>query len=999
MLRVVSSVERSEESELKPSNEFILAEPRDTTTAAENHQTTISSAEDALGVLRSKPKTSQVIEVLKFLDPAGSAESVFNITVPGSTAAQILHVLVSATIPDHWKILSAENELDPSSQKHRGRHKARAVLLRCLSSVPGIGALLAQLRKLMTGLSSSGQHDKGQGTPSIVRDLLDALSTLLKPHDVLLHIYSDTAQHVQSSVQKHMIWKELVSYLAAGKVLSIAAEAAKVIDGFAGSKFSWVGEGCAYVSWLGRQISYMAIRLDSSDADGWSILASLTGRALSLGYTNQLVGKIFSEMFFNDPYGLDKFGTLLDGLRQHEQKKMFEAVLHNLQTQYLSQYQESSALPEDEKLSTAIGGVSAVVAAILKDRIPLKEQLKDWLVTGVGGNISSITMRRALLAALEGEAGPDILLEILEKGIELFGDKLAILHSPIRAQEGNAQVILLAAGYVHRSSPTRFSQVTRTGTYLSGVSNHLAASSQRSRFLGMAVAMAFSKLVDTPDNALKFDVPDMEGQEAQWYIDLPKIKDSVGTVTSLKSLGTPDADTDQKQSKEGASKYRSSGKPKPNNHVAKAVIEEISEGSEEEDEDLMMYEKPDTDASDSEDDPTLVQRSKPTAPVYIRDLLVYLRDSENVDRYHLGITTAPSLIRRKASFGSEVLEHSKDLGLVLVSLQDKYKLPKFQELRIQGLVALLTAYPLTMGKWAAHTLFNADLSQNQRSSVLIAMGVSARELGGYKEDDAKILDLPSLASDTAFPSKRLPAHLQDVYATTPEAIETISKNISLKTLQPLALNAADTLTGPNALKVRTFSSRMEVEKRRQQRELQRKQTMSADLHKTLSDGFFTPLINEFGLMMYSTASFTGYNPFMQAHLLSLFIQTITILLSTLGPYTPNLASLTLDALTLLMTLHNLPIVAEPVVLTAVLRLFLAVVDLNTSSGSTAEERLVTEFATQVLEMQEWVGGVFERASKDDEEVRMLAAGIMVKLGEVTERYQGRLLGINTGFAY
>ena len=232
---------------------------------------------------------------------------------------------------------------------------------------------------------------------------------------------------------------------------------------------------------------------------------------------------------------------------------------------------------------------------------------------------------------------------------------------------------------------------------------------------------------------------------------------------------------------------------------------------------------------------------------------MYLRDTNNADRYHLGITTAPDLIRRKASFGSELLENAKDLGLVLVSLQDKYKLPKFQELRIQALVALLVAYPLTMGRWAAHTLFDADLSQYQRSSILIAMGLSGREMAGYREEDAKILDLPPSTPESAFPSKRLPANLEDVYATVTKAIDTISKSLSHETLQPLALNAADTLTGPNALKVRTFSSRMEVERRRQKREQQRKQNLSKDLHKSLSDGLFTPLINEFGLMMYSTA--------------------------------------------------------------------------------------------------------------------------------------------------
>lgn len=94
---------------------------------------------------------------------------------------------------------------------------------------------------------------------------------------------------------------------------------------------------------------------------------------------------------------------------------------------------------------------------------------------------------------------------------------------------------------------------------------------------------------------------------------------------------------------------------------------------------------------------------------------------------------------------------------------------------------------------------------------------------------------------------------------------------------------------------------------------------------------------------------------------------------------------------------------------ALLSLFLAIVDLNISSGTTGEERLVTEFATPVMELREWAGGVFDRcsssadgaaASEDPQgQVRTLAAGVMVKLGEVMERYQGRLMGVGVGFQY
>jgi telomere length regulation protein len=94
-----------------------------------------------------------------------------------------------------------------------------------------------------------------------------------------------------------------------------------------------------------------------------------------------------------------------------------------------------------------------------------------------------------------------------------------------------------------------------------------------------------------------------------------------------------------------------------------------------------------------------------------------------------------------------------------------------------------------------------------------------------------------------------------------------------------------------------------------------------------------------------------------------------------------------------------------------LSLFLAVIDLNVAAGSTAEERLVTDHGVQVIELRDWCNDVFERtpatsnkaqsADKMDEteQTRMLAAGILVKLGEVIERYQGRLMGINVGFKY
>jgi telomere length regulation protein len=246
---------------------------------------------------------------------------------------------------------------------------------------------------------------------------------------------------------------------------------------------------------------------------------------------------------------------------------------------------------------------------------------------------------------------------------------------------------------------------------------------------------------------------------------------------------------------------------------------------------------------------------------------------------------------------------------------------------------------------------------------------------------------------------------------TDSPIATLTQEMSRTALQPLAADAADSLTGPNALKVRTFSSRMEVEKRRKERENERKKSTIKDLYKVLAEGFFYPLQGRFEIMMlqFSSSSAPSYNPFFVPHILTLFLQTLSLVLSTSGPHTPYLPALTQASLSLLLSLHTSPVSSEPTVTAALLNLFLALVDLNIASGSNGEERLVTEHATQVIELREWASGVFDRtpagkasagASTDpQDQVRTLAAGVMVRLGEVIERYQGRLMGVNSGFKY
>lgn len=59
-------------------------------------------------------------------------------------------------------------------------------------------------------------------------------------------------------------------------------------------------------------------------------------------------------------------------------------------------------------------------------------------------------------------------------------------------------------------------------------------------------------------------------------------------------------------------------------------------------------------------------------------------------------------------------------------------------------------------------------------------------------------------------------------------------------------------------------------------------------------------------------------------------------------------------------------------------------------------RICEEQGREVVESREWVSSVFERTRGDDggeeNDVKMLAAGVLIKLGEAIEKYQALLMG-------
>ena len=175
------------------------------------------------------------------------------------------------------------------------------------------------------------------------------------------------------------------------------------------------------------------------------------------------------------------------------------------------------------------------------------------------------------------------------------------------------QDLLLLLGYFKRSAVDGTSSITRSSVYVNAISNRLAASSQRAQFLGMLVGMLTSELFDKPDTRMKFSSEDLNGSGSKFYRDLINMRDSIGSIKDLKPKSVASTTINQKKPVKKSPPTLTQSKAPDTKIVA---IEELAEDSESED-DIPVYEKPDSDQEDEDEDPTLIQRNKPQAPVYV----------------------------------------------------------------------------------------------------------------------------------------------------------------------------------------------------------------------------------------------------------------------------------------------------------------------------------------------------------------------------------------------
>lgn len=680
--------------------------------------------------------------------------------------------------------------------------------------------------------------------------------------------------------------------------------------------------------------------------------------------------------------GLESLISLIARLRAFEQRSIFTIIVRLLDSKL--------SYNNIAKGAEQVSRVASLLRALTMDNENLSECLLDILTRPEANTwIVSLAILTAGAAALSNDR--TAMETILDRVSEKFSDDLFIQHAPIVHQENAARVLLLVAGIIQRKQPLRLRTYAKSSRFMNSISQHLSCNSARVRWLGMVVGSAVSELVDGPDNRLKFDDDSLKTSDAQEYMKLIRLNVAVSDKANL-TYFFPSKNADLKDQPQLIQDLQIRSKAKHQNTstnplqsvsqvqklIGPRIIELLDDGDESNaDDDLGSYAKPESDSEDDDEDPTLVNRDRPKPPVYIRDLMSGLRDTENYDQHRMALTTAASLIRRKAGFGKEVKDHISELSTILMNLNNSFEFVDFVELREEALIAILIADPVPVSQYYAKSAFEGDFSIQQRTSILAAMGLGARELAAFKDDER------SEAPD--FPSKELPEHLKRIYGEKQTSLARIAVRVKQTINEPLTLKAADELAGPNALKVRTFSSRIAKEKTR-------RRPAANELAKIVGEGFFFPLTARWWTHARSAAPRNTASPFASPILLPVYLRTLALVLHAAGPWALALPQMTGEYWSILLAIRGAALGGrEYGVLEAVLFGMLILLEINGED----KERVARERPRELLETQEWCKNVLGEISggdKESEGIRGLAASVTMRCQDVIERWQRLMVG-------
>ncbi|KAG0362099.1 telomere binding protein [Gamsiella multidivaricata] len=362
----------------------------------------------------------------------------------------------------------------------------------------------------------------------------------------------------------------------------------------------------------------------------------------------------------------------------------------------------------------------------------------------------------------------------------------------VRSNKDISYQVLLMLGYLDHKVIFEMDLIPMFGA---GMTGWLEIEDFKKKQIALAslhvVAEEFSRIVDTIGSPADFDLNN-EDKDVRLGRSLVRLKDGAKpynptTLPSFNTIGGPGTEKDvaegtsttptvtqgfllQEDSDDEEDPDAIEG---PYSKAARARKDSSDESSDEED-DLKPYEM--EYESDPDEDAGSVKKAKVAVPVYLRDLVSYIRASEDRDKTEIGLKNAAELIRRKVG-SLELEEYAEELARSLVLLQDNFDLPGFYRSRENSLIALIVTSPVLVAGVLTQEFYARKNSMGQRLNILTALALGAQELSGSDRPPAVSSSTSAKNVSRSLPKK---SEIPTAVAVQKPSFDSITSSISME---------------------------------------------------------------------------------------------------------------------------------------------------------------------------------------------------------------------------
>jgi len=411
-----------------------------------------STPEEALEILKNEPTHDALLETLKFISKRTSK---FDIHAPGSSASQLIQVLVSEIVPTFWDVLSETSKNERRSNKKLKQGDGNVgLLLYCLESVPGLSAIILNLKQLTQLIKSKQKQIGGRNSvEASLTSMLQAVATLLEGDNSIHNIWKSTTQTAGSDASRKALWSETLSLLGS-KIVGVVAEAEIMLGSVVKDSDvkTWIADGDLYARWVAQNVCFWVKNTGKDDQERKAI-GDLLSRSFRLGHTGKIDGVCKAEHMTKDDVdsiieevlqGLLLHSEasprhtlqLLDNIPSYEQRNFLLSAFKMIAKKFLSSETVTVANTQwwlaDKEIVTA---ASRLVATLIAGQEERRNHVITWLTSTSGAGVGEgIALRRAVITAIVADKKD--AENVLEKSLQQFGDQLYIKHVPSMQQEG-----------------------------------------------------------------------------------------------------------------------------------------------------------------------------------------------------------------------------------------------------------------------------------------------------------------------------------------------------------------------------------------------------------------------------------------------------------------------------------------------------------------------------------------------------------------------------------